>query len=1269
MNKKFLSALLFGAVVAASTSTFVSCKDYDDDIDALQEQITTQSGNSIAAEVTAKFNAVNAEITALKNQQAALQNECDEAKEELSSAIQAAKAEAIEAASAKVAAAEAALALTNQAVASLESAVAAANARIDAANAAANTANQLAQAAKDAAAANAAAIAADQVKIAGLVDADAKLQTAVETAQAKADQAYTLAEKAATKEALAEVVASLDAVESKLQGEIDAVAKKAIDNEAAIEAQAAIIESIKASNQEAVEALKSVDAELAAELAANATKIAETQATIEANKLAAEAALAAAKAELEGKVAEVITSITGLEAAIKVNADAIAANAADIDAVELLIAGIDGDIEGIGIQVSENSGTIKRLQDQINVLIGEMNEKYEGLGFSLEELNAQINRPGGIVSQINTLIGQVGELEEQVNESFTALSGKIDRVAAEADAMFGSVNEKADALAEQVAANTESISGNADAIADIKATLQTLTGSTTGSFAAIEEAYKKADEALAAQISNIGKIAAGNADALIRVNQQLTAINKSLEDVLSRIDEVNKAFNAIVKRIQSVVFVPEYQSANGNPIVPVYTIANNYATEAGRRGAQNIQYPTINMKFRVQPAECAKELAAVLKYSKTEGNYIKVLLEEAMETRVADANKVVINSVTTAAEEGVIVVNATANLKGEANYPATLMIGSTLTTDEKGELDATSNAPLRITTDYFTLDAKNYRTLSTSITSSHNVKYTNTDTHTPASQTVKEAATGDVVSVANGWGYNPNLAVYSARYVEGGVVKTVLASNTDRTNGWNAKFVTYAKSQGFVVSGTDACTFVLDKNANGTAMYDKIGNSITFILVDKVHGYDVNGVPAKTYLVTYTITGDNQGGGDDFGTYTRQWNGSAYSAAFTVDCVKDNNDDTMLFPNEVKIGNYTVNNTLVATADEMTTELAANAASAVYTYKVGGNYVALPADVHPTISFTGKKAYLTVTFDAGAEYKKYEMKIEVNTKFGKITYTATADLSYNTSKVLAHEPRFSDGNFNVEAGNQIANGGSGYVHSNISKAYTNFDWATTNGVSYTFDILYKETKDARDVLTTNNGAVTYDPATHELVINKVPVASKVVNGETKTFTGAQYVFIKVTAKVNGDVCGEEIYGINCEYPIAADAFTTKALSFTKTQLQNATNGTVSVIAGTAKLVDIYGNALYENGVAKYSAYTNGNPAPGSFALGTKWGVSDLKYTLVSAKANGQDVSSVTIAANGDLTITDPNIGSNVTVTVKVETVGYYYAPVSATFDVVLDATK
>ena len=44
MNKKFLSAILFGALMVSSTGTFVSCKDYDDDIDELRaglEQVTS----------------------------------------------------------------------------------------------------------------------------------------------------------------------------------------------------------------------------------------------------------------------------------------------------------------------------------------------------------------------------------------------------------------------------------------------------------------------------------------------------------------------------------------------------------------------------------------------------------------------------------------------------------------------------------------------------------------------------------------------------------------------------------------------------------------------------------------------------------------------------------------------------------------------------------------------------------------------------------------------------------------------------------------------------------------------------------------------------------------------------------------------------------------------------------------------------------------------------------------------------------------------------
>lgn len=40
MNKKFLSAVLFGALMVTSTGTFVSCRDYDDDIDQINNKLS-----------------------------------------------------------------------------------------------------------------------------------------------------------------------------------------------------------------------------------------------------------------------------------------------------------------------------------------------------------------------------------------------------------------------------------------------------------------------------------------------------------------------------------------------------------------------------------------------------------------------------------------------------------------------------------------------------------------------------------------------------------------------------------------------------------------------------------------------------------------------------------------------------------------------------------------------------------------------------------------------------------------------------------------------------------------------------------------------------------------------------------------------------------------------------------------------------------------------------------------------------------------------------
>ena len=77
MYKKFLSAILLGAFTIASTSTFVSCKDYDDDIKNLQTQIDENKASA----------ALGTTLTALQNQVSALKASLEAKDAELASLI------------------------------------------------------------------------------------------------------------------------------------------------------------------------------------------------------------------------------------------------------------------------------------------------------------------------------------------------------------------------------------------------------------------------------------------------------------------------------------------------------------------------------------------------------------------------------------------------------------------------------------------------------------------------------------------------------------------------------------------------------------------------------------------------------------------------------------------------------------------------------------------------------------------------------------------------------------------------------------------------------------------------------------------------------------------------------------------------------------------------------------------------------------------------------------------------------------------------------
>lgn len=182
MKRKFISALLFGALCITPSSVLVSCDDYDSDIENLQQQITTNA-QTLEQLSNEKLKNVAAEIEALKAAQKGLEDAYKNADEANKQAV--------------IAAAQA---LVDKAKADLESALDAANKRID-----------------------------EQGKtVETLLKNDAEMQIAITTAKEKAEQAYGLAEQAkalseANKEELTKVANELKSIKETLEKQINAL--------------------------------------------------------------------------------------------------------------------------------------------------------------------------------------------------------------------------------------------------------------------------------------------------------------------------------------------------------------------------------------------------------------------------------------------------------------------------------------------------------------------------------------------------------------------------------------------------------------------------------------------------------------------------------------------------------------------------------------------------------------------------------------------------------------------------------------------------------------------------------------------------------------------------------------------------------------------------------------------------------------------------------------------------------------------------------------
>lgn len=408
MKRKFISAMLFGALLIAPATTFVGCADYDDDIENLQDQITNNA-TTLDQLTKEKIQNVETEIESLKAANKQLQEALDKAKSEGSDADAATLA--------------AAQKLVEDAQAQLQAALDAVNGDITGINGKISDldARLLAQDGR-------------LKSVESLLAADGKLTLAINDAQALAEKAYNLAEQTAAtaeanKQAIKDAADNLKSIKESLEGQINTLSekvndlsKKLADQNADITAQINSLKSqlndanegisangdkIKANKQKIDEIVGQLT-ELQNQINANKSKVE----TLESNYLSKVDELVAGQNGLK-------TSIEGLKSANETVNQRLESAEGRLDTIEDLIASL--------AKSSDVTSSIDQLREEIEAKIGKLNE--EGKDDTVASLIAGINSSiTSIQGDITRIDGEITRIDGLIDLLFTDLSKLITGV-------------------------------------------------------------------------------------------------------------------------------------------------------------------------------------------------------------------------------------------------------------------------------------------------------------------------------------------------------------------------------------------------------------------------------------------------------------------------------------------------------------------------------------------------------------------------------------------------------------------------------------------------------------------------------------------------------------------------------------------------------------------------------------------------------------------------------------------------------------------------
>lgn len=394
MKRKFISAMLFGALLVAPATTFVGCADYDDDIENLQGQITNNA-TTLDQLTKEKIQNVETEIESLKA-----------ANKQLQEALDKAKSEGTDADAATLAAAQK---LVEDAQAQLQAALDAVNGDITGINGKISDldARLLAQDGR-------------LKSVESLLAADGKLTLAINDAQALAEKAYNLAEQTAAtadanKQAIKDAAENLKSIKESLEGQINTLSEKVNDLSKELAKQNADITA-------QINSLKSQLSDANEGISANGDKInknkqkideivgqlTELQNQIAQNKSAVETLESNFLTEIDKIVKEqngLKTSIEGLKSANETVNQRLESAEGRLNTIDELIKSL--------AKSSDVTDSIDQLREEIEAKIGKLNEEGKddtvasliaGINTNITTINGNIERIDGEITKINGLI-------------------------------------------------------------------------------------------------------------------------------------------------------------------------------------------------------------------------------------------------------------------------------------------------------------------------------------------------------------------------------------------------------------------------------------------------------------------------------------------------------------------------------------------------------------------------------------------------------------------------------------------------------------------------------------------------------------------------------------------------------------------------------------------------------------------------------------------------------------------------------------------------